>query len=162
MHYVRRATEDDADSINQIYNHYVLTSTCTFHLEPVTHSERLDWLRDHDDRFAIFVGVIAEDVVGWASLSPHRTRPAYAGTVESSVYIHKDYHRQGIGQLLMINLIEHARLSGFHTLIAGTEASQAASLLLHESLGFEKIARFKEVGYKFDQWLDTVFLKLML
>ena len=159
---IRSAKEQDVDAINDIYNYYVLTSTCTFHLDPVAHEERLAWLREHNDRYAVTVAIKEGKLVGWASLSPHRTRPAYAGTVESSVYIDKDNHRQGIGRMLMVDLMGRAKNAGFHTLVAGAEASQIGSLLLHESLGFERIARYKEVGYKFDQWLDTVFLQIML
>ena len=100
-------------------------------------------------------------VIGWASLSNHRPRPAYDGTVESSVYIHKDFHRRGLGKLLMIDLIERAKNCGFHTIVAGAEASQEASIRLHEDLGFVQVARFKDVGFKFDTWCDTNLMQLM-
>jgi L-amino acid N-acyltransferase len=159
---IRLATREDVDAINNIYNHYVLTSTCTFHLEPVTREERLQWLENHGGKYGVTVAVLDGEVVGWASVSNHRPRPAYDGTAESSVYIHRDFHRQGIGRVLMVDLIERARHVGFHTLVAGAEATQTASIRLHEDLGFTQIARFKEVGFKFDTWCDTVFLQLML
>ena len=159
---IRFATIEDSDAINDIYNHYVLTSLCTFHLELVTHQERVEWLEEHQGKYLATVAVWDGKVVGWASLSNHRPRPAYDGTVEGSVYIDKDFHRRGIGKLLIVDLIERARAQGFHTIVAGAEASQTASIRLHEDLGFVQIARFKEVGFKFDTWCDTVFLQLML
>lgn len=159
---IRLAVPGDIEAINEIYNHYVLTSTCTFHLDPVTFDERQEWLNEHSERYSVTVAELDGVVVGWASLSPHRPRPAYAGTVESSVYIQFDHHRKGIGRELMVDLISRAKNAGFHTLVAGAEASQTGSIRLHEALGFTHIARYKEVGYKFDQWLDTVFLQLML
>ena len=159
---IRLASLADADAINDIYNHYVFASTCTFHLEPVTHEERADWLRQHGDKHPVTVAVQKDQIVGWASLSPFRPRPAYDGTGESSVYVHCDHHRKGIGKLLMIDLIQRAKHLGYHSIIAGAEASQTGSIVLHEVLGFQHVARFQQVGFKFDQWLDTVFLQLML
>ena len=159
---IRPAILADADDINEIYNHYVLTSTCTFHLDPVTKPEREEWLQAHGDKYPVTVAILDGQVVGWASLSPFRTRPAYDATVESSVYVHQGHHRKGVGRLLMIDLIERARAEGFHSIIAGAEASQTGSIVLHEVLGFRHVARFQQVGFKFEQWLDTVFLQLML
>jgi phosphinothricin acetyltransferase len=159
---IRLATVEDVDAINDIYNHYVQSSVCTFHLEPVTRKKRSEWFEAHKGRYGVTVAEMDGAVVGWASLSNHRPRPAYDGTVESSVYIHKDFHRQGLGRVLMVDLIERARHVGFHTIVAGAEASQVASIGLHEQLGFVQVARFKEVGYKFGAWCDTVFMQLML
>ena len=159
---IRLAQIEDAGAINDIYNHYVLTSTCTFHLEPVTVEERIEWLFEHSGRHPVTVGIMAGEVIGWASLSPFRRRPAYDGTVESSVYVHHLHHRKGHGKLLMLDLIVRAKTLGYHSIIAGAEASQFGSIRLHEELGFEHVAKFKQVGFKFDTWLDTVFLQLML
>jgi L-amino acid N-acyltransferase YncA len=159
---IRLASIEDADAINAIYNHYVLTSLCTFHMEQVTKNERMEWLEGHCGKYVVTVVEINGTVVGWASLSNHRPRPAYDGTVESSVYIHKDFHRRGLGKLLMKDLITRAKYQGFHTIVAGAEASQESSIKLHEDLGFVHVARYKEVGFKFETWCDTVFMQLML
>ncbi len=159
---IRLATIEDAGAINSIYNDYVLTSLCTFHLEPVTDEERMEWIKQHSGKYLATVAELDGRVIGWASLSNHRPRPAYDGTVESSVYIHKDFHRRGLGKLLMIDLMERAKNCGFHTIVAGAEASQEASIRLHEDLGFVQVARFKDVGFKFDTWCDTIFMQLML
>ena len=95
-------------------------------------------------------------------MSPFRNRDGYRFTVEASVYIRHDCHRRGIGRAILIDLIDRARKLGYHALIGGASAEQTASIALQESLGFQRVGCFKEIGYKFDQWLDVVFMQLML
>ena len=82
--------------------------------------------------------------------------------MESSIYVRHDMHRRGIGKTILSDLIDRARKLGYHALVGGTSADQAASIALQESLGFQKVGCFKEIGCKFDQWLDVVFMQLML
>jgi L-amino acid N-acyltransferase YncA len=160
---LRLATEDDLSAINEIYNYYVPRSTCTYQLEPETSEGRSIWFRQHSpDRYPVLVAELGNHVVGWGSLSKFRERAAYAPTVEASVYIHWDFHRRGIGRVILVDLIERARQIGFHSIIGGASADQTASIALQESLGFRRIAHLKEVGYKFGQWLDVIYLQLML
>jgi L-amino acid N-acyltransferase len=160
---IRLATAADLPSINDIYNYYVLRSTCTYQLEPETFAARQAWFAAHlPDKYPVTVAEVDGKVVGWGSLSKFRDRAAYDGTVEASVYIRHDCHRRGIGRSLLEDLIQRAREIGFHTMIGGASADQTASLALQESLGFQRVADFKEVGYKFGQWLDVVFYQLML
>jgi L-amino acid N-acyltransferase len=160
---LRLAAATDLPAINDIYNHYVLCSTCTYQLEPETLEAREAWFAAHSpDKYPVTVAEIEGGVVGWGSLSKFRDRAAYDGSVEASIYIHHDYHRRGLGRALLVDLIVRARAAGFHTLIGGCSADQAASLALQESLGFTRVAHFQEVGYKFGRWLDVIFLQLML
>jgi L-amino acid N-acyltransferase len=160
---LRLATEADLSAINDIYNYYVLRSTCTYQLEPETLEARRAWFRAHlPEKYAITVAELDGQIAGWGSLSKFRDRAAYDPTVEASVYIHHELHRRGLGRLILVDLIERARAAGFHSLIGGASAEQTASIKLQESLGFTHIAHFKQVGYKFGQWLDVVFLQLML
>ena len=160
---IRLATEADVPAINEIYNYYVHRSTCTYQLEPEPLAGREAWFKDHSpNKYPVTVAESAGVIVGWGSLSKFRDRAAYDGTVEASVYIHHEHHRRGLGRALLSDLIDRARVIGYHTLIGGTSADQAASIALQESLGFTRVAHFKEVGYKFGQWLDVVFLQLML
>jgi phosphinothricin acetyltransferase len=160
---LRLAAATDLPAINEIYNYYVLRSTCTYQLEPETLAARQAWFGAHSpDKYPAMVAEIEGTVVGWGSLSKFRDRAAYDGSVEASIYIHHEHHRRGLGRALLLDLIARARSAGFHTLIGGCSADQTASLALQESLGFTRIAHFKEVGYKFGQWLDVIFLQLML
>jgi phosphinothricin acetyltransferase len=160
---IRLATAADLAAINDIYNYYVPRSTCTYQLELEPLEARQAWFEKHaSDKYPVTVAEADGIVVGWGSLSKFRDRAAYDGTVEASVYIHNEYHRRGIGRAILIDLIERARKIGYHTLIGGASADQTASVRLQESLGFETVGTFRQVGYKFGQWLDVIFLQLML
>ena len=159
---IRRATLDDAVAIRDIYNHYVLTSTCTYQYEPETLEQRQAWLCQRSDLHPAIVVTIEDRVVGWASLSPWKEREGYRFAVEFSVYIHHELHRRGLGQALVEELIRLARAAGHHTMLGGACSSQTASLALQESMGFRRVAHLKEVGYKFGRWLDVVYLQLIL
>ncbi|HZN33227.1 MAG TPA: GNAT family N-acetyltransferase [Pirellulaceae bacterium] len=160
---IRLATESDLSAINDIYNYYVLRSTCTYQLEPETLEARTAWFRNHPPgKYPVTVAEVDGHVAGWGSLSKFRDRAAYDPTVEASVYIRHDLHRRGLGRALLSDLIERARAAGFHSLLGGASGDQAASLALQESLGFTRVACFKEVGYKFGSRLDVVFMELML
>ncbi|HMP84521.1 MAG TPA: N-acetyltransferase family protein [Verrucomicrobiota bacterium] len=159
---IRPATEADLAAINGIYNHYVHHSTCTYQEAPETMEDRLRWFRHHDENHPVIVAVTDGRVVGWGSLSAYNPRSAYRRTLESSVYIHHQYHRCGIGSLVMRELIQRARQLGCHAIIAGIDAEQAASVALHTRLGFEKVGRLKQVGFKFGRWLDVIYTELLL
>ncbi|HZS38236.1 MAG TPA: GNAT family N-acetyltransferase [Polyangia bacterium] len=159
---IRDATAGDLTGINDIYNHYVLNSTCTYQYEPSTMDERRAWFAEHDAAHPVTVAVRGAEVVGWGSLSWFRTRVGYRFTVENTVYVRHDAHRRGVGRALLDDLIERARRLGHRTVIAGISAEQAASVALHHAAGFEHVARIREVGFKFDQWLDVIFMQLLL
>ena len=160
---IRLATVDDLEAINDIYNYYVPRSTCTYQLEPEPIEARQAWFKAHPpDKYPITVAEEDGEIIGWGSLSKFRDRAAYGPSVEASVYIRHDRHRRGIGKAILVDLIERARVLGFHTLVGGASADQTASLALQESLGFEKVGHFKEVGFKFGQRLDVIFTQLML
>jgi phosphinothricin acetyltransferase len=158
----RNATVHDLESINDIYNFYVETSTCTYQTEPETLNKRIEWFRKHGEQYPVIVAETAGAVAGWASLAPYHGRAAYKPTVENSVYVRHDLKRKGIGYLLLSGLLIRARSSGFHSVIAQISADQSASVRLHEKLAFVKVAHLKEVGYKFGRWLDVVFYQLIL
>ena len=160
---IRVATEADLPAISDIYNYYVLRSTCTYQLEPETLADRQAWFRGHSpDKYPVTVAEENGEIIGWGSLSKFRDRAAYEPTVEASVYIRHDRHRRGIGRRILVDLIERARQIGFHSLIGGASGDQHASIALQETLGFQHVGNFREVGYKFGQRLDVVFLQLML
>ena len=160
---LRDATATDLPAINDIYNHYVHHSTCTYQLDPETLHDRQVWFAAHSpERYPVIVAELEGRVVGWGSLSRFHPRAGYDGTVEASVYIAHDFHRRGLGRTILQSLIERARSAGFHVLIGGASADQRASIALQESLGFERVGCLKEVGQKFGRRLDVVYLQLML
>jgi L-amino acid N-acyltransferase len=162
-HSLRLATSADLSAISAIYNYYVLHSTCTYDLEPETLAERQRWFESHSpQKYPVIVAEFEGQIAGWGSLSKFRDRPGYDPTVEASVYVAEAFHRRGIGRALLEDLIARARTAGFHTILGGASADQLASIALQQSLGFEQVALFKEVGDKFGQRLDVVFMQLML
>jgi phosphinothricin acetyltransferase len=156
---IRRAHPGDAARIAEIYNHYVLHSTATFDTEPKTVGERLAWLSEHDDGHPVLVGLLGAEVVAWGALSKWGTRAAYRHTVEISVYVDTDYTSRGIGPALSEALIEEARHAGHHAIIGQIVADNEVSLRTSVNLGFERIGVLREVGRKFDRWLDVVLME---
>ena len=159
---IRPATPADLPAINAIYNHFVLNSTCTYQEVPSTSDERAAWFAAHGPNHAVIVAERDGEVVGWGSLSKFHPRSAYGKTVENSVYVRHDLHRQGIGGVLLAELLERAKSSGHHTVLALIDTAQRGSIALHEKLGFTEVARLREVGFKFGQWLDVVYLQRMV
>lgn len=159
---IRTANTNDAQSISEIYNHYVDCSTCTFDLEHELLSDRIAWLESRGPEHPAIVCSQHGEIIGWGSLSQWNLRPAYSRTAEVSFYVHHQWHRRGIGRLLLNELIERARTLGHHILIGGACTEQVASIKLQESFGFEKVAHFSEVGHKFGRWLDVAYFQLSL
>lgn len=159
---IRLALETDLDAINRIYNHYVDVSTCTFHMRHETLEQRQRWFLEHGALHPVTVYEADGAVVAWASLSHFNPRCAYSRTAEVSFYVHHQWHRQGIGRALLADLIERARGLEYHVLVGGVCTEHEASLRLQESMGFKEVARLREVGYKFERWLDVAYLQLTL
>ena len=160
--HVRLATVGDADPIRTIYNLEVTTATSTFDMVPRTLAEQEAWLDARSGAFSAVVAVDGSDVVGFASLSPYKERAAYRTTVEDSVYVARDRGGQGIGRLLMDHIVEVARTSGFHAVMARIEASGTASRALHAACGFELVGIERQVGRKINRWLDVAVMQRLL
>jgi L-amino acid N-acyltransferase len=160
---VRLATRGDAAALTEIYNHEVMHSTATFDLVPRSLDEQRAWLAARSGAFAAIVATSgADDVVGFASLSPYKERAAYRTTVEDSIYVRSDQQGLGIGKLLLGHLVTVAEASGFHAVMARIEASGAASRALHASCGFELVGVEREVGRKFNRWLSVAVMQRVL
>ncbi len=159
---VRLATFDDAESIRLIYNREVTSSTVTFDLVPRTLEDQLAWLDAHAGAHPAVVAVHLGEVVGFGSLSSYRHRPAYATTVEDSVYVRHDQRGQGIGLLLLEELVRLGRAHGFHAMMARVVGGHEASIGLHRACGFELVGIEREVGRKFGRWLDVVLMERLL
>ncbi len=162
---IRLARLDDAAAIRAIYTDEVETQTSTFDLVPRTLDAQRAWITDRSGAFSAVVAVRADapdSVVGFASLSPYKERAAYRTTVENSVYVAREHNGQGIGRALMEHLVGVARESGFHSIIARVEASSESSRALHAAAGFRLVGVEREVGRKFNRWLDVAVMQLML
>jgi len=157
---LRAAQVSDAEAIADIYNYEVEHSTATFDLVPRSVEAQREWIAARSGAFSALVGDdAAAGVIGFAALSTYRDRAGYRTTVENSVYVHRDHQRRGVGRLLLGALLEVARDSGFHTVIARIDSHSTGSLALHESLGFVTVGVEREIGRKFGRWLDSVIMQ---
>ena len=159
---IRLANSADLAAINDIYNHYVFHSTCTYQETPEAIEARVAWFARHGDRHPVTVAEVDGRIVGWGSLSEYHARSAYRNTVENSVYVHHEFHRRGIGGVILGDLIARARITGHRAIIAGIDADQPASVALHRKFGFVEVGHLKQVGFKFGRWLDVIYMELLL
>jgi phosphinothricin acetyltransferase len=158
---------DDAPALMNIYNPEVVETTVSFDLVPRSLEEQEEWISNHlkthpcivalnDDDDVGELGARGERIIGFALVSPFRERPAYATTVENSVYVHRSARSRGVGETLLRELIASARESGFHSLIARIVGENEGSIRLHEKCGFILVGTEIEVGRKHGRWLDVV------
>ncbi len=159
---VRLARRGDAEAIRAIYNAEVTGSTVTFDLEPRTAEEQRAWIADHEGAHPAVVAVDGPTVVGFGSLSPFRDRAAYSTTVEDSLYVDAGRRGQGVGRLLLEELVALAGARGFHTVIARIAGDNEASTALHRGCGFALVGVEREVGRKFGRWIDVAVMQRML
>lgn len=160
---IRHAIEDDLPEILEIYNDVIRHTTAVYDYDPHTLEMRRQWLNTKREQgFPVFVATENGKIAGLSSIGPFRAWAAYKYSVENSVYVAADCRGKGIGKLLIPPLIETAKNLKLHTIIAGIDATNKASLRLHEHFGFVEVAHFKEVGHKFNRWLDLKFLQLLL
>jgi len=165
--YLRLAEPDDSEPIRRIYNAEVLGSTATFDLRARTADEQAAWMGEHQGTYPVVVAVNGDGdgdgtVLGFGSLSTYRDRPSYSTTVEDSVYVDESQRGQGVGRALLEELVRLGTIRGFHSMIARVGGDNAASIALHEYCGFELVGVEKEIGRKFNRWLDVAVLQRML
>jgi L-amino acid N-acyltransferase len=160
---LRLASLGDADQIRQIYNYEVTNTLATFDLVPRSLEDQQRWIADRNGAFAAIVAVdTAGDIVGFGSLSPYKERAAYRTSVEDSVYVRRDRGGQGIGKQIVTELLRVAAASGFHAVFARITATSEASIALHRSCGFALVGIEREVGRKFNKWLDVALMQALL
>jgi len=160
---VRAATLDDATATLEIHNLEVTDSTVLLDLVPRSLAEQREWLAQHTGGHPAVVAVNdAGEVLGYGSLSTFRSRPAYATTVEDSVYVRRDARGRGVGRMILDDLVVRATAHGFHSMVARVVGQNETSIALHRACGFELVGVEREVGRKFGRWLDIVELQLLL
>jgi len=159
---IRLAGPDDAEAIRAIYNLEVAESTVTFDLVPRSLEAQRAWVDEHAGVHPAVVVVEGTDIVGFGSLAPYRSRPAYATPVESSVYVRPDRQGRGYGRSILDELLRMATMHGFHAVMARIVDGHQVSIALHRSCGFEMVGVEREVGRKFGRWLDVVLMERLL
>ena len=160
---LRPAVDADLDAILEIHNAAIRDSLAIWSDTEVDRSDRERWLAEQQaNGHPVIVAEMNGVVAGYASYSQWRSKVGYRYTVENSVYVAGGFQRQGIARLLMVELLDIARTSGMHVMIAAIEAGNTASIALHEQLGFEPPVIMREVGIKFDRWLDLALMRLEL
>jgi len=153
---IRPATSADCDAVARIYNHYIEHTVVTFEEEPVAPDDMAARMREVTS--AALPWLVTEhhgEVVGYAYAARWKSRSAYRFSVESTVYLAPTATGQGLGRSLYEHLLALLQQATTHMVMGGIALPNAASVALHESLGFEKVAHFKEVGFKQQRWVDV-------
>jgi phosphinothricin acetyltransferase len=159
---IRPGAPGDLEAIRAVRNDAIATTTAIWTSVQQTSAEATAWLAEHLARGSILVAELDQEVLGFACWGPWRAKEGYALTVEDSIYLAEGYGGRGIGRLLLQALIDSARAAGKHVMIADIEAGNAASIALHQRLGFEMVGTLPQVGTKFGRWLDLTILQLAL
>lgn len=160
---IRPALPSDASAIAGIYNHYILNTTISFEELPVDAADIVQRMASvHAAGLPYLVAEEDGRVSGYAYATAWRARPAYRTSVETSVYLRNDMQARGTGTRLYRSLLDQLGRDGYHLAIGGIAQPNAASVGLHEKLGFEKVAHFSEVGCKFGRWIDVGYWQMRL
>jgi phosphinothricin acetyltransferase len=159
---IRPAASADAEQLAEIYNYYIQNSHATFEIDNVSPVEMAGRIASAGDRYPFYVSESNGIIRGYANCHGWRPRPAYLGSVEISIYLHKDFTKKGAGTELYSRLLAEIFRLGFHTAIAGIALPNDGSVRLHEKFGFEKCAHFREVGSKFGKQIDVGYWQLLL
>jgi L-amino acid N-acyltransferase len=157
---IRDAVQEDFEQITAIYNDVLTHSTAIYSDRPATVEERISWWRSRiAQRYPVLVAADGARIAGFATFGDFRSWPGYRFTVEGTVHIHSDSRGKGVGTDLLKAILAHAQRMEKHVMIAGVDSENVASLRFLERFGFERAGQLREVGYKFDRFLDLVFLQ---
>jgi phosphinothricin acetyltransferase len=158
---IRICSENDADRLCQIYNHYVRDTIFTFETEEVDVKDMAARIIEGSARHPWLV-YEEDNIKGFAYAGPWKPRSAYRHTVESSIYLDIQNRRKGIGEILYGDLINRIKEINIHAILGGIALPNEESVKFHERMGFEKVGQLKEVGYKFNKWIDVSYWELVL
>ncbi len=160
---IRNYQTQDTEAIVEILNHYIANSTALYDYDPRSIEQQLAIFKEKLQKgFPVIVATIDAVLVGFGYYSEFRFREAYKFTVEHSVYVAENEHGKGIGKVLLQHLITLAKEQKLHTMVAVIDSENQGSIKFHEKSGFEIVGTIKESGYKFDRWLHSVFMQLLL
>ncbi|OLO08060.1 GNAT family N-acetyltransferase [Salinicola sp. MH3R3-1] len=153
------------DAVLAIFNDAILNTTALYEYQPRTAAFVEGWFQAKRDGGLPVIGMLDDAsgrLMGFASYGPFRPHAAYRYSVEHSVYVDRDFRQRGVARRLMTALIERAEAQQYHTLIGGIDASNAASIALHQQLDFSHAGTVRQAAYKFDRWLDLAFYQRIL
>lgn len=159
---IRDININDASQICDIYNYYVLKTIVTFEESEVSEADMRSRIENTNAKIPWIVYEVDSVILGYAYASEWKSRCAYKNSLETTVYLRNGESGKGVGSLLYAELIHRLKAMKYHALIGGISLPNKASIALHEKFGFEKIGQFKEVGYKFDHWIDVGYWELIL
>ena len=160
---IKPADEANLASILSILNHAIVHTTAVYDYEPRQPEDIAQWFTEKQQgNFPVIIALENDTVLGYATYAPFKNKEGYKFCVEHSVYVAEGHAGKGIGKLLMTELIQLAKAQNLHTIIALIDADNIGSIIFHEKLGFSKTGVLKQVGYKFNRWLDLQFMQLTL
>ena len=160
---IRDAAPDDARAVANIWNHYIRDTLVTFNFAEKSETDvAADITARQAQGHGFFVAQSDAGIVGFATYGQFRGGVGYAHTMEHTVQLHPHHFGGGVGRAIMLHTLEHAKAHGAHSMFAGVSSGNPAGVQFHERLGFQKITTLREVGRKFDQWLDLVLMQKML
>ncbi len=160
--FIREVRLDDAPAIAHIYNRYVLETTVSFEFEALSVEEMRQRIAEISADHPYFVYECDGQVCGYCCAHLWRERKGYRHTMETTLYVADEYHHKGIGAQLLTRLVEACRAKGYRALIACITGENEASIAFHSRFGFKQVSLFRQVGRKFDRWLDVVDMELLL
>ena len=159
---VRQVRPEDSAQIAEIYNFYIENSHATFETEAIDAGEMEKRMNESlAENYPCLVCEETDEIAGYAYGRKFRPRPAYLHTIEVSVYVKNGKEGKGIGGRLCERLFSEIINRNFHAIIAGIALPNDASVKLHEKFGFQKVAHFREVGFKFGRWIDVGYWELI-
>jgi L-amino acid N-acyltransferase len=156
---IRDAREADLEQIAAIWNHEVLYTEATTDTEPRDLTAQREWLARRTEPYPVIVAVVAEDVLAYGSLSAYRPKPAFARTVEDSVYVARGQRGAGLGSLILAELIRRAGVLGHHSILARITATNVPSLRLHARHRFHRVGVEHQSAFKLDRWHDVAIMQ---
>lgn len=153
-----------SDAILAIFNEAIANSTALYDYALRTPDSMVMWFAGKVLKSYPVIGVenASGELMGFASYGQFRERPAYKYSVEHSVYVDARFRRQGVGRILMKEIIAAAGQQDYHVMVGGIDAENSVSIRLHEAFGFTHCGTVKQAGFKFGRWLDLAFYQLIL
>lgn len=158
---IRKVELADSAQIAEIYNYYILKTHHTFETEALSAEEMQERIIEASENYPFLVAETEGEIQGYLYATQFKLRQAYKHSVEASIYVRNQAKQKGIGSELYQIFLEELKETDVHAIMAGISLPNEASVRFHEKLGYEKVAHFKEVGYKLGRWVDVGFWEML-